>query len=261
MTFSNCAVLIPVYKSDLSPDEIKSFISCLTNLSDKYIVIVTHKKINLTKYYNIAEEYNVKLHVEFFNNKYFKSISGYSLLCMSKLFYERFAKFQYILISQLDVFIFSNQLDYWCNKNFDYIGAPLVEQKNNSYEIVGNYYNGGLSLRKTDFFIKNYNNKWVHHCINISVSRPNYHTILKVIHGVILAFISKYNIPFVSFNVGMEDMYMGSVPGLKKPSIEEAMLFSYEDYPEYLYSLTNILPFGAHKWARYKDGFYSSFIK
>lgn len=261
MSFFNCAVIIPVYKSDLNPDEIKSFTSCLSNLSDKYIVIVTHRNVILNEFFNIADEYSVPLHVEYFNENYFRSISGYSLLCMSKLFYKRFSKFQYMLILQLDVFIFSNKLDYWCNKSYDYIGAPLVKKVNNIYEISGNYYNGGLSLRNTDFFIKSYNNKWYKHCVNVSVSRPNGNKILKVVHGLILAFISKYNIPFVSFNVGMEDMYMGSVSGLKKPIVEEAMLFSYEDYPEYLFSLTNKLPFGVHKWERYKAGFYSDLIK
>ena len=45
-------------------------------------------------------------------------------LMLSPFFYESFLDFKYVLIHQLDVFIFKDELNYWCNQNYDYIGAP-----------------------------------------------------------------------------------------------------------------------------------------
>src|ERR1044071_9510110 len=77
---------------------------------------------------------------------------------MSEPFYRAFEEYDYILIYQLDCLVFSNALEAWCHKGYDYIGAPWFERwhqlrsERSAYpdEIVegfGAVGNGGFSLR------------------------------------------------------------------------------------------------------------------
>jgi len=43
---------------------------------------------------------------------------------MSPAFYDAFKAFDYILIYQLDAFVFRDELEYFCSLGYDYIGAP-----------------------------------------------------------------------------------------------------------------------------------------
>ena len=81
-------------------------------------------------------------------------------LCMSNCFYEAFKQYDYMLIAQTDTWIFRDELQYWCDKGYDYIGAPLCHYCKNVDNcnyiedpvdvIIGN---GGLSLRRIEKFI------------------------------------------------------------------------------------------------------------
>lgn len=53
-------------------------------------------------------------------------ISGYNDMMMSKDFYSLFADTEYILICQPDAWIFRDELEKWCRKSYDYIGAPWI---------------------------------------------------------------------------------------------------------------------------------------
>ena len=71
-------------------------------------------------------------------------------------FYQRFRRFEYILIYQLDAFVFSDRLEEFCRLGYDYIGAPwpLGDGNKHNEELVveGNHFltvgNGGFSLRR-----------------------------------------------------------------------------------------------------------------
>jgi hypothetical protein len=70
------------------------------------------------KYSNIS--------VESFPKRYFENIEGYNELLLSASFYERFLDTKYILIYQLDAFFFKDELQEWCDRGYDYIGAPWI---------------------------------------------------------------------------------------------------------------------------------------
>lgn len=64
--------------------------------------------------------------IERFDPLYFRDIAGYNRLMMSKEFYSRFISNEYILIYQLDAYLFEDKLDEWFNKGYDYVGAPWL---------------------------------------------------------------------------------------------------------------------------------------
>ena len=64
--------------------------------------------------------------METFDPAYFTSIQGYNRLLLSTEFYQRFLGSAYLLICQLDVFVFRDELAGWVARGYDYVGAPWV---------------------------------------------------------------------------------------------------------------------------------------
>lgn len=154
------AVVIPYYKAEFNSLEERSFNQCQKVLKDYDIIFALPEGLEV-------KQKPSEIRAERFEKKYFSNIEGYNKLMLSPIFYERFLQYDYILIYQLDSFVFRDELENWCNKNYDYIGAPWIATRNfisflltpfNSKSIrkrkpvfykVGN---GGFSLRKTRSF-------------------------------------------------------------------------------------------------------------
>ncbi|MBK9992792.1 MAG: hypothetical protein IPP01_02075 [Saprospiraceae bacterium] len=150
----NC-IIVPVYKSKLSPVEEISFKQLINVLGNYDIYVVTHTNVNCTEFQNM----NPNLNFKYFESNYFESIKGYNQLCLSTEFYNAFKEYRYMLIAQLDTYIFKNEFNYWTEKNYDYIGAPWlkVNSKGHLFDLsrflVDRVGNGGLSLRNIKTFI------------------------------------------------------------------------------------------------------------
>ena len=80
-----------------------------------------------------------------FPEHYFADRFGYNRLLLSEEFYRAFEEYEYILIHQLDCLVFSSNLEEWCRKDWDYVGAPFFRNENNAEEGFLGVGNGGLS--------------------------------------------------------------------------------------------------------------------
>jgi hypothetical protein len=195
---------------------------------------------------------------------------------MSKQFYRRFLNYKYILIYQLDAFVFRDELEYWCSLDFDYIGAPwfdditlsLSEQKLYG---VGN---GGLSLRKVQSHYRTLRYYGVHFFLKSLYESRTQYLLLKgslfrrVLHlmGAYLSrilFIPSKKFKQVKLN---EDKYWCLVvPKLNRKfrlaPIEVGIRFAFEENPRILYEMNNQeLPFGCHAWNKCDQDFWQKFI-
>lgn len=94
----------------------------------------------------------------------FCSLNAYNnMLMLNKNFYGDFLdSYDYMLIYQLDAYIFNDQLNYFLNENYDYIGGyylPLYVDslKYNNFNNLSTeqhlIMNGGVSLKKISFCI------------------------------------------------------------------------------------------------------------
>ena len=196
---------------------------------------------------------------------------------LSRKFYQRFASSEYILIYQLDGYVFSDALETWCQKGYDYIGAPVFRfhgshEAGNRLWKVGN---GGVSLRKTatflslfdqvmpvktfSFFVKNIRKKG---CISMVIKT--------IMMGISLLFRSRtieyYLIHYCDKRIN-EDMFWCDALShtrlaLNVPSFIEAAHFCFEKSPAYLYTLIGeTLPFSCHAFERYDfDSFWNKYI-
>lgn len=151
----SCCVVIPVYRKLFEPLEIVSFMR-LRQLMDREVFLVAPNNLDLSSYLTLWPNIGVIR----FDNACFESISSYNKLMLSSNFYESFAgRYEWLLIHQLDAFLFNQRLIEFCEMPYDYYGAPWrpaqlilprVKQSRllqffGKRVVVGN---GGLSLRR-----------------------------------------------------------------------------------------------------------------
>ena len=260
-------VVIPVYKEVLSADERASFIQCLRVLNRYDIVLVTHLQLNCEAYNLIANEYKKSIRYRYFNESFFADIQGYNNLCLSADFYKAFREFEYMLIFQLDAWVFSDQLEYWCDKHYDYVGAPFFEHFGNHEEgnKLYNVGNGGLSLRKIESMIQILTTwKPVYKNYPLKINSP-----LRFFHAILFLLGYHNNMrSIIRNNTWYEDIFLcieleKTRAHLEKASVEEACFFAFEQSPRYLFETKTHgkLPFGCHGFRKYEfDSFWSHYI-
>ena len=95
---------------------------CISVLGTHPIVIVKPESLRL----DALLDRHPSLLSENFADEFFADPKGYNRLMLSRGFYDRFAAYEYMLIHQLDAFVFSDQLMDWCSRGYDYIGAPWL---------------------------------------------------------------------------------------------------------------------------------------
>ena len=152
-------IIIPVYKNELDCVEKISLKRLYDVIGTKGydIYLVCPPSLDKTQYDAIYPG----MDTECFDAKYFTDTAAYSQLCISYDFYNRFSDYEYILIYQLDCYLFTDDIAEWCSRGYDYIGAPIVstdcgwttlKKKNEKTTWQPYVGNGGLSLRKIDTF-------------------------------------------------------------------------------------------------------------
>ena len=122
---SDIAIVVPIYKLPLSPDD-KICLNQLFKVMTGYdIYAIYPEKLDIT---DMCREYPllIKHPMESSN---FNSLRSYNKLVLSSSFYDAFSNYKYILINQLDTYIFKDELCRWANSGFDYVGAPFVPDK------------------------------------------------------------------------------------------------------------------------------------
>ncbi|MCH5599704.1 DUF5672 family protein [Niabella ginsengisoli] len=123
MEFS-AIIVIPIYKPLINANEQESLKQCFKVLGKHPIVFIKPETLDISSYLPFIGDNKFK--IESFDSGFFADIRGYNRLMLSQEFYGRFLNYKYMLIYQLDAFVFRDDLLYWCEQGYDYIGAPWV---------------------------------------------------------------------------------------------------------------------------------------
>ncbi|RRB06345.1 DUF5672 family protein [Larkinella rosea] len=246
-------VVIPVYQSSLTRYEQIALDQCLRILGKHPIILIKPHSLDVS----FLTQPHPQLQVREFADSYFLNVQTYNRLMLSEEFYQAFTDFEFILIHQLDAFVFKDELVDWCRSGYEYIGAPWLRDRDfsgwkdeavftvkkkiaiwfdlkkedgitpreiTSLNGVGN---GGFSLRKVSSLLR-----WIRF---FKKKIANY----EKIHA------HQYN----------EDVFWGIeinryFPVLNVPDFRTALRFSVEFYPERAIQNYNQgqLPFGCHAW-------------
>lgn len=256
------AIVIPTHKSNLKTDD---------------LVSLRHLKKHLGKYdrfFVVPEGTNEKnfkqKNVKFikFPEKYFKSWRGYNELLLQEDFYRQFTDYEYILIHQLDVLVFSDQLLYWSKQNFDYIAPPwfrpiigIFSHKKGSPPSGGN---GGFSLRRVGSAIS------VLNAVNKRIKRKSQRSLVQKLWFVVAVLTGKshqiwLNAPADNYPFAEDGFWSLEAPKYlntyKVASFSEALKFGFERFPKRSFNLNNqVLPFGVHAWKKYDAKFWKGYL-
>lgn len=254
------AVVIPIYQTSLSAEELFSISNAATVLvkHDIYFVGPEHLSGFIDE---LSAKYNRQIRYKTFPDRYFAGIAGYNDLMLSSIFYRAFTNYQYILIAQTDSLVFKDALDEWAAKGYSYIGAPWFEGytqpiKPLRLDCVGN---GGFSLRSIPDFLR-------------VLDRPRVfkNILMESWPGSWISNTYRYIKDYRSFvyknlhlNIDLnEDLFWSLFVAPRCgfftiPTALEAVSFAFEAHPEYLFELNQQkLPFGCHAWERYNPDFW-----
>lgn len=138
---SASTIVVPVYKKYLNEQE-RISLRQLKRILGRYPIVFVAPESLTVDYGDLSSD----VRIQRFPDVCFSSIINYSRMLMSCGFYEKFLSSEYILIYQLDAFVFSDRLDEFCKMDYDYIGAPIPRICWSG--MPGRVGNGGVSLRR-----------------------------------------------------------------------------------------------------------------
>ena len=251
-----CAIVVPVYRETLPETERISFERCLSVLGSHPIILVTYPGLDLEAYRERAHACGATFSVRHFGRKSFDGIHGYNTLMLSPAFYDAFRDFDYILICQLDAYVFEDRLEAWCAKDYDYIGGPVYAPRSTDLGLatVGN---GGFSLRRIEAF---------RNAVTARLSpfarrkpHPYINWRKKIIYSLMLAssgrserlraFFSHWVPEDLFFSLALQ----GTKAELHVPAAAEALDFAIDLHPEVAFDRNGAdwRPFGWHQWHRF----------
>lgn len=269
-------IVIPIYQSSLSEIEKNSLLQCFKILGKYPVKFVCPKDFDVSHYEKLLQGNNYDFSFERFDDKYFRSVPSYSKLMLTKKFYKRFTGYEFMLIYQLDAWVFNDDLEYWCNQNYDYIGAPWFEgydTANNDSNLLPVAGNGGFSLRKISSILKvlNVNLKTPRSFKDIYDSSSKRKKISKILNIPIyfLKFISQKELFLPVWkttklyeDIAYVEFAQKACKEFRLAPPEVTLQFSFETQPKRLYEMNNNkLPFGCHAWEKYEPDFWKEFIR
>jgi hypothetical protein len=217
--------------------------------------------------------------------RYATSRYGYNRLLMTERFYRAFSQYEYILIYQLDCLVFASNLEEWCRKDWDYVGAPWMNTLGDPAKGFLGVGNGGLSLRRVKSALtvlaskelledpkergrkSGRRSKFLYERLDSApklrrgivaaktfLHRCGYHNNVRW-HVRQLAKTNSHEDLFWSFDAPK------IMATFRIPEPEGALEFAFEMAPRYCFKLNSgRLPFGCHAWAKYDREFWEPFL-
>jgi hypothetical protein len=260
---SKVAIVVPAhYKPKFTADELISLKHLKKYLYayDKYFIVPDN-----TNFHNYREK---GFRYIKFPKKYFSSAKTYNKLLLKETFYKKFAKYEYILIHQLDALVFSDRLLKWCNSDYDYIAAPWFGSKigllSHKQGLPANGGNGGFSLRKVESFLK------VLQIVKKQIRRSSDNPLIQKIWFIMAILTGEshktwLHAPADNYPFNEDGFWSLEAPkylnSYKVAPFKEALKFSFERFPRRCLKLNNnTLPFGCHAWAKYDRRFWLPYI-
>jgi hypothetical protein len=259
-------VLIPIYKAQWSAYEQISLMQCLKVLHkyDIYLVMPERLEAELKLHPLICKE---QLRYITFADSFFSDIPAYNRLLKSPVFYKPFLQYEFMLIHQLDAFVFRDALQEWCDLNYDTIGAPLFEGHDfarKESKIIGQG-NGGFCLRNvkncyhvvTQFRQLRFKRKFE------GPAAPFYKRWYRHIKHDLLYNWSRYPFqPIINEDLFWAELIPKAFADFNVPEPEDAIGFSFEVNPDVLFKRNSgELPFGCHAWWKYNLEFWRPHIE
>lgn len=225
----NIAVVMPFHKPDMRPEEIVSLRCARDRLGGYPRFMAVGESLDISAF----RREDPALQFVRFPDTFFANWIEYNALLRSAFFYEAFREYAFMLIYQLDCYVFRDELREWCERGYDYLGAawPHYEHVTSSRKKIARLpfirllmkqtAQGGFSLRRIATLRE--------------ASRRQAWTLRL-------------------FRALPEDVYWSTLGSrlhrrFRLPDLKDAMAFAFDASPAWCYEQTgDRLPFGCHGW-------------
>jgi hypothetical protein len=243
----NAVVVIPCYQAFLEADELVSARQCLDVLGRHDVRVLAPEALGLPAPLSTVA-------CERFPADCFAGVGSYNRLLLDPEFYARFPTYDYMLVHQLDAYVFRDELEAWCGKGFSYLGAPWPDDEflmKRKWRAALPWYvrrptvarllcrcdfrvgNGGFSLRHIPSFLR----------------------VLADHRDAARNWVANEDV-FWSLAAPAHDR------GFRVPSERVAMHFAVERNPaDYVRRMGGRLPFGCHAWRKHGAEFWQAHIR
>lgn len=266
---SNPVILIPVHKQLPTDLEVVSLRQCGRCLARKALALLAPAGLDLSSYQGFFPSARV-IRVE---AKWMNSVRSYNRMMINPMVYRILSHHSHILVHEPDAMVLRDELDFWCEQPYDYIGAPwfegYVNAKPNAPLLgAGNF---GFSLHRPAAMLKilRERQRWYGRAeLRRDLSRILHagegERLIRVLRGVGKAGTLRGASEIYEENCDV--FWCQLVPKLVRnfrvAPAEVAAKFSWEAVPSRCYALCNgKLPFGLHAWARYDFGFLKPLLE
>lgn len=262
-------VAIPAYKPKMTDTEKYVLQQCVRVLGkQREIVLFVPESLDCQAYLAVAPE----ARIERFDDAFFDSVASYSNLLLMPDFYCRFSEYDYMLLFQLDGWVFRDELDLWCAKGYEYIGGPFYQDDGrDKIPVVGN---GGVSLRRIEAMIRVLSapekrmfpaKMLLRFSRNYWAQKRYLRSLIPLLRlaGVLPNSRGRYLDSVRNGALNLEDVVFYFLSreftpdGLLMPSLKEAALFSIDGYPSRFFSA---LPCFCHAWMKNEPEFWKRYI-
>jgi len=264
-------VIIPVYNASPSGYELISFQQCFRVLGNRPIYVIAPYGLDISAYKSVIPNFNVK----YIDKKWLASRLDYNKFKLSQYFYSLFADYTYLLTYELDAFIFNDDLDYWCDKNYDYIGAPWFDAYDPEKGNILRVGNSGFSLRKIAaiqngikhiYYVDPTRFRAIKNTRLLQKSKLVIYKQLNKVEALISKFydenISLQKASFLCEDRVISEFMTRSIKEFNIAPVDDAFKFSFEVNPGILYEMNNYaLPMGCHAWWLYDLEFWKPYIE
>ena len=264
------AIVVPQHRFPLSADEEVSLRHLRTHLGnfDRFLIGPTELPSGFSDFRLCR-----------FPSHFFQSEHSYNKLLLTRDFYRAFQAYEYILIYQLDCLVFSEDLEQWCNRGWDYVGAPWFRGSRD--DVTGGFWavgNGGLSLRHVARSLKAlspgrrvFDPSELGQRTRYLQSWPKLRTgvcwLKTWLHRCGYKNTVRWYIREFSKDPHMHEDIFWSIevpryfPDFSIPTPQKALPFSFECAPSYCFQHNKErLPFGCHAWAKWDRTFWEPYL-
>jgi hypothetical protein len=216
-----------------------------------------------------------------FDRKFFGSAAAHNRMLLWPGFYQAFEDYEFILIYHLDSLVFSDDVPQWCQRGFDYIGAPWLPCSDTPWVKEARVGNGGFTLMRVETVLKVLHNRYraepATYWLDI-IMRNSFR------FGLLFRILERLQRLFPHsrlINRPLEDLRKSEkpeihgcnndffwsfqaakyLPEFRIASVEEGLRFAFEAAPRLCFELAGgRMPFGCHAWTKFDRNFWEPHI-
>ena len=193
-------------------------------------------------------------------DEHFSSIETYNKMMLSPWFYGLWTQYEYMLVYQIDAYVFSDQIDCWTSMGYDYIGAPWMLNDNFYQNHIGHLIT--RLLKRIPIRDHHVHSAHLYHQVGNGGFSLRRISRMKEIMECNKDLINSVNGKHEKQEDVMISIILREKENLKIPVWRLALLFSFEKAPAKCLKLTQgALPFGCHDTGgHYWESFWKYYI-